>query len=87
MLRLIHNIEFLRRQGFVFLGIAPIFEFDSVHRYFKDIFIMQWIDPEVVSRCPLPGATEAVVKLFGYPLNLTKEIVHSIRDDLKEALT
>jgi hypothetical protein len=44
---------------------------------------MQWIDPAVLARCALPGETDAVVKLHGYPLNLTKEIVGAMRRDIK----
>lgn len=80
----IYNIEFLRQQGFVLLGIAPVFTFDSAYRSFRDVFIMQWIAPEIVSSCPLPGATDAVAKIFGYPLNVSKEIIDTIRGDLRD---
>ena len=78
----IQNINLLRRRGFVFLGIAPIFNFKMHPLEFDDLFIMQWVNPNVVEDCPLPGATDSVAKLYGYPLNFTGALIEAIRKDL-----
>jgi GNAT superfamily N-acetyltransferase len=76
------NINLLLRKGFVFLGIAPLFNFQKDPLKFNDVFIMQWVSPDIIRRCPLPGATESVAKLYGYPINLTGDVIEAIRKDL-----
>jgi GNAT superfamily N-acetyltransferase len=78
----IQNINLLRRKGFVFLGIAPIFNFKMHPLEFDDLFLMQWVHPKIIDRCPLPGATDSVAKLYGYPLNFTGAVIEAIRKDL-----
>ena len=80
----IQNINLLRRKGFVFLGIAPIFNLETQPLKFDDVFMMQWVSADIVERCPLPGATDSVVKLYGYPINLTGDVIEAIRKDLNE---
>jgi hypothetical protein len=73
----IEHINRLKERGFIFLGLAPLFGRPD----FADIFIMQWTAPHVVAKCPLPGETDSVAKLHGYPLNLTGDIVATMRRD------
>jgi GNAT superfamily N-acetyltransferase len=80
----LRNINLLRQNGFVFLGVAPLLSLKNQSPEFDDVFMMQWVDPDIVKCCPLPGATESVVKLYGHPINLTGELIAAIQRDLRE---
>ena len=77
------HIELLRQAGFVFLGLAPLFQNQKEDGKFDDIFLMQWIAPSVMANNELPGETNAVAKLYGYPLNATGAIVAAMRKDIQ----
>jgi hypothetical protein len=82
----IKNIDLLRAHGFVFLGWVPLHRCTQQKEPdFDDVLIMQWIRPDVVAANALPGETNAVVKLHGYPLNLTGDLISTIRKDLNSA--
>lgn len=84
----IDNITMLKNMGFVLLGWVPFFRLaDDAHPDFDDVFIMQHLKPEVVSANALPGETESVIKLRGYPENVSGDIIATIRRDLKNART
>lgn len=78
--------KFLRMEGFVFHSILPLYQYESSedgnnHR-FHDLLGMQWIKPEVAKQNPLPGETNSVIKIYGYPVNLTGKIISLIRAEL-----
>jgi len=75
--------NFLRKQGFVFHSILPLYQYEgsedgSSHK-FHDLLGMQWVAPAVAERNPLPGETNSVIKVYGYPTNLTGKIVSQVR--------
>jgi GNAT superfamily N-acetyltransferase len=82
--------NFLRKEGFVFHSVLPLYQYESgdngaSHR-FHDLLVLQWICPKVVAKNPLPGETNSVIKIFGYPVNLTGKIVSLIRSELQIGL-
>ena len=77
----IRHIDLLRERGFIFLGLAPLFQL-SKDGNFADILIMQWIAPSVIESCGLPGETNCQAKLYGYPLSLIGDIAEVMRQDL-----
>ncbi len=80
----IRNIELLRTHGFVFLGWVPLFRYAGDKApVFDDVLLMQRLHPDLVATNALPGETNAVVKLHGYPLNLTGDLIATIRMDLR----
>lgn len=80
----IQTAEYLRSQGFAFHSILPLYSMTESAQgpIFSDMLGMQWIDPEVLKTNELPGDTNSVVKIYGYPANMSGPIVQSIRDDL-----
>lgn len=79
--------KFLKDQGFVFHSILPLYQYevseDGTSHKFHDLLGMQWVCPEIASRNPLPGETNSVIKVYGYPANLTGKIVSVIRNELR----
>ncbi|MBI5174786.1 MAG: hypothetical protein HY986_18010 [Candidatus Melainabacteria bacterium] len=77
--------KYLKSRGFVFQSYLPLYgHFPEAKIEFQDILTMQWIKPEVLAENALPGETESVVKLYGYPENLSGEIVKLIARELAE---
>ncbi len=50
---------------------------------FGDILTLQWLKPDVVAQNALPGQTQSVIKLYGYPENLSGPIIETIASQLK----
>jgi hypothetical protein len=71
--------------GFVFHSYLPLYGTcegkSGVELY--DMLCLQWIAPEVVRKNALPGETDSVIKLYGYPENLSGEIVKLIGGELR----
>jgi len=77
--------KYLKSRGFVFQSYLPLYgHFPEAKIEFQDILTLQWIKPEVLAENALPGETESVVKLYGYPENLSGEIVKLIARELAE---
>lgn len=77
--------KYLKSRGFVFQSYLPLYgHFPEAKIEFQDILTMQWIKPEVLAENALPGETESVVKLYGYPENLSGEIVKLMARELAE---
>jgi GNAT superfamily N-acetyltransferase len=78
--------NFLRKEGFVFHSVLPLYQYegspDGTAHKFHDLLAMQWVCPKVAAKNPLPGETNSVIKLYGYPTNLTGKIVSVIRGEL-----
>lgn len=88
--------EYLFEQGFVFHSYLPIYGFDkqtiapehqekSIVREaaeFYDVLCLQWIDPKVAAANALPGETDSVIKVYGYPENLSRQVVQMIAQEL-----
>ena len=76
----------LQERGFAFMGLVPFYGYrhdaDTNTQGFYDVLIMQWIAPEILASNALPGDTESVVKIYGYPLNLSGPLISSIKKDL-----
>ncbi|MBS2010771.1 MAG: hypothetical protein JST01_27220 [Cyanobacteria bacterium SZAS TMP-1] len=75
--------DYLMKQDFVFHSLLPLYGFaqgDTAEFY--DILSLQWIKPSVLRENALPGETESVVKLYGYPENLSGDIVKMIAAEL-----
>lgn len=49
---------------------------------FHDILTLQWIAPHILASNALPGETDSVVKIYGYPENLSGSIVRLIASEL-----
>lgn len=73
--------EYLRTKQFAFHGVLPLNEIDDNDNY-QDILTMQWIDPDVLASNYWPGDTDSVIKIFGYPSNITKDILKVIAGEL-----
>jgi hypothetical protein len=88
--------EYLFEQGFVFHSYLPIYGFDKQtiapeHEEqsnvreaaeFYDTLCLQWIDPKVAAANALPGETDSVIKVYGYPENLSRQVVQMIAQEL-----
>lgn len=78
--------RFLQGEGFVFHSLLPLYQYEKLeegngHRFY-DLLGMQWIRNDVVQSNPLPGETNSLIKLYGYPVNLTGKIIGQIRRDM-----
>lgn len=73
--------EYLKAKRFAFHGVLPINEIDENSTY-QDILTMQWIDPEILASNSWPGDTDSVIKIYGYPANITKDILKVIAGEL-----
>ncbi len=81
--------EHLRSLGFVLLGILPLY----LHRLteagtaeFDDLLVQQWISRETLCQNALPGETDSVIKIHGYPANLSGRLLKVIRQELAQTL-
>ncbi|MBU6450686.1 MAG: hypothetical protein KGS72_02830 [Cyanobacteria bacterium REEB67] len=52
---------------------------------FYDVLSLQWIKPAVVKNNPMPGETDSVIKLYGYPENLSGQILRTINREIHES--
>lgn len=84
-----HNVEalslaqHLQKSGFVFHSYLPLYGYyPEGTPVFGDILTLQWIKPEVVAQNAMPGQTESVIKLYGYPENLSGPIIETIASEL-----
>jgi GNAT superfamily N-acetyltransferase len=77
--------DYLRANGFVFLGLLPLNQFHPGEQpYFEDMLLLQWLDERTIAANPLPGETDSVIKIFGYPANLSGRLFKVIRNELAE---
>lgn len=77
--------EYLRTKGFIFHSYLPLYGFfPEAKAQFQDILTLQWVAPHIVSENALPGETESLIKLYGYPENLSGQILSTIKSDLGE---
>ncbi len=76
--------ERLREMGFAFHSFLPLYGWNEETRSFFDVFTMQYVQPSVAAGNPLPGETNSVIKIYGYPANITGAIVHTVAADLRE---
>ena len=79
--------DYLRqKKNFVFHSYLPLYGYNQEpeHESFHDILTLQWIAPDILASNSLPGETDSVVKLYGYPENLSGTIVRLIASELKE---
>lgn len=79
--------DYLRaEQNFVFHSYLPLYGYDfdvvkNQHQLY-DILTLQWIAPGILAENSLPGETDSVVKLHGYPENLSGPLVKLIASEL-----
>lgn len=82
----IEYAEFLEKQGFIFMGLLPLYQHNVDQTAgdikFGDVLLMQWICPDVLQRNPLPGETDSAPKLHGFPLGINGAIVKTMRRQL-----
>ncbi|HMP50789.1 MAG TPA: hypothetical protein PKD05_04480, partial [Candidatus Melainabacteria bacterium] len=82
----IEYAEFLEKQGFIFMGLLPLYQHNVDQTTgdikFGDVLLMQWICPDVLQRNPLPGETDSAPKLHGFPLGINGAIVKTMRRQL-----
>ncbi|MBY0358620.1 MAG: GNAT family N-acetyltransferase [Candidatus Obscuribacterales bacterium] len=81
----IATVEHLLTQGFVFHSLLPLYGFNQDKNgkaELYDIITMQWIAPHILAENELPGETNSVVKVHGYPENLSGDILRLIRKEL-----
>jgi hypothetical protein len=79
--------DYLRqKKSFVFHSYLPLYGYNQEpeHESFHDILTLQWIAPDILASNSLPGETDSVVKLYGYPENLSGSIVRLVASELKE---
>ncbi len=79
--------DYLRqKKNFVFHSYLPLYGYNQEpeQESFHDILTLQWIAPDILASNALPGETDSVVKLYGYPENLSGSIVKLIASELKE---
>ena len=77
--------DYLRQQkDFVFHSYLPLYGYENENEQFHDVLTLQWIAPEVLANNALPGETDSVVKIYGYPENLSGSIVKLIASELKK---
>lgn len=79
--------DYLRqKKNFVFHSYLPLYGYNQEpeRESFHDILTLQWIAPDTLASNALPGETDSVVKLYGYPENLSGSIVRLIASELKE---
>lgn len=79
--------EYLRqKKNFVFHSYLPLYGYNQEpeHESLHDILTLQWIAADILASNSLPGETDSVVKLYGYPENLSGSIVRLIASELKD---
>lgn len=78
--------DYLRqKKNFVFHSYLPLYGYNQEpeRESFHDILTLQWIAPDILASNSLPGETDSVVKLYGYPENLSGSIVRLISSELR----
>ena len=79
--------QLLKEEGFVFHSLLPLYGYDKNKKTnepeFYDLIALQWVKKEIVESNPLPGNTDSVIKVYGYPLGLPGRIVKQIDIDFK----
>lgn len=75
--------ERLYQRGFAFHSLLPFYGWNEKTRSFFDVFAMQYIEPSVLAKNALPGETDSVVKLYGYPATITGALVRTVGADLR----
>lgn len=84
--------NYLRQhKGFVFHSYLPLYGYQKEdeqkqvreQEQFHDILTLQWIAPEILASNALPGETDSVVKIYGYPENLSGSLIKLIASELK----
>jgi hypothetical protein len=84
--------DYLRTEkGFVFHSYLPLYGYDidvvkNQHKLY-DILTLQWIAPAILAENSLPGETNSVVKLHGYPENLSGPLIKLIASELDSEKT
>ncbi|MBP9090052.1 GNAT family N-acetyltransferase [bacterium] len=74
-----------QEKGFVFHSYLPLYGFQQQQQeQFHDILTLQWIAPEILASNALPGETDSVVKIYGYPENLSGPIIKLIASELNK---
>ncbi len=79
------TIDHLRALGFVFHSYLPLYGYkleNELHQ-FHDIITLQWIAPQIVATNALPGETDSVIKVHGYPENLSGPLIKLIGAELR----
>jgi hypothetical protein len=79
--------DYLRqKKSFVFHSYLPLYGYNQEPKQerFHDILTLQWIAADILASNSLPGETDSVVKLYGYPENLSGSIVRLIASELKD---
>jgi hypothetical protein len=77
--------EYMRSKDFVLLGFLPLYSYkqnQDGQPSFDDLLVLQWIADDVVKNNALPGETDSVIKLYGYPDNLTGSLLKIIRREI-----
>ena len=81
--------EFLEKHDFLFMGLLPLYNHKvdetTGNIIFGDVLLMQWICPDVLKRNSLPGETDSVPKLHGFPLGINGAIIKTMRAQLNRA--
>lgn len=77
--------NWLREQQFVFHSFLPLYWFDQSTEKLTDVLCLQWVAPDIVVGNSLPGETNSVIKVYGFPANLTADIIGTIRQELRKA--
>ncbi len=75
-------------KGFVFHSYLPLYGYqqnqEPKQEQFHDILTLQWIAPEILASNALPGETDSVVKIYGYPDNLSGSIIRLVASELNK---
>lgn len=77
--------EQLRKRGFFFHSVLPLYGHErraDGSLLLFDILTLQWVSPQQREKSPLPGETQSPVKLYGYPMNLSGDIIRLIRSEV-----
>lgn len=83
--------DYLRqKKGFVFHSYLPLYGYqqedqqEDQQEHFHDVLTLQWIAPEILASNALPGETDSVIKIYGYPENLSGSIIKLIASELNK---
>lgn len=85
--------DYLRQEkGFVFHSYLPLYGYrqeqdskqEPKREELYDILTLQWIAPAILAGNALPGETDSVVKIYGYPENLSGSIIRLIASELNK---
>lgn len=79
-------ISHLKQLDFMFHSLLPLYGFQKSSTdkpELHDVITMQWVAPHIIESNPLPGETNSVIKLHGYPDNLSGSVLRQIRHELR----